>query len=107
MLKHLKECGSRDRRNCNFCSREFGSFLALRCHERAAHKDAYLEQEETKAKPSEAEVLAKIAEMEANKKSNYFLNDIASATGLTKDQIRHRRQKPEYKEYLQLAHEKA
>lgn len=93
MLKHFKECGSRDRRKCNFCSREFATFLALRCHERAAHKDAYLAQEEGKIKPSEADVLAKIAHMEANKRSNYFLSDIAKALGLTKDQIRHRRDK--------------
>lgn len=107
MLKHLKECGSRDRRKCGFCEREFATFLALRCHERAAHKDLYMEQEEQKAKPSEAEVFAKIAEMEANKKSNYFLNDIAQALGLTKDQVRHRRDKPEYREYLRRAREKA
>lgn len=39
------------------------------------------EQEEKKVKPTDGGGLAKIAEMEANKKCTYFLNDISKATG--------------------------
>lgn len=80
-------------------------FQAVRKHESAAHREQCNEQKEGKIKPSDAEVMAKTAEMEANKTSAYFLNDISKALGLTKDQIRYKREKPEYKEYHGLARE--
>lgn len=106
MRKHLKDCGTKERTACQFCGKEFTSYQAVRKHESAAHRKQYNEQEEGKVRPSDAEILTKIAEMEANKKSAYFLNDISKATGLTKDQIRHKRTKPEYKEFFRLAKEK-
>jgi len=105
LQKHVKGCGTRDRTWCEFCDRTFDHFQAVRCHEKRAHPEQFQSTSEDKLKVSEAELLEKIAEVEANKKGCYFVKDIMEATRLTKDQVRHKREKPLYQEYLRIAKE--
>lgn len=105
--KHLKDCGKNDRTACDFCGKQFGTFAQVRCHERVAHPAQYMAVEESKLKISDSEVFTTIAELEVrNANKNTFLLDISKATGLSRDQVKYRRTRPVYAEYLKIAREK-
>lgn len=80
----------------------FSTFTGVRLHERKSHPH---EEASTKSQTlTESEYLTIIARIEANIKKGEHINiKITEATGLSKDQIRHRRSKPIYKEYLEIA----
>jgi hypothetical protein len=98
LARHQKDCGSRDISKCQFCEARFPSFIGVRQHERRAHQDLYKQDLEARLPEAESSLLAKIAQVEASNTSGIFYNDMVAATGLTKHQIRHRRETPQYKE---------
>jgi hypothetical protein len=103
LARHQKDCGSRDISKCQFCEASFPSFIGVRQHERRAHPDLYKQDLEARLPEAESSLLAKIAKVEASNTTGIFYNDMVAATGLTKHQIRHRRDKPQYKLYLENA----
>lgn len=103
LAKHLKSCEENSRRTCRYCEATFSSFAGLRTHESRAHraKEAARAGEEI-AKTSQ-EIYQDLARAEAGiSPGRPLYNSLMAATGLTRDQIRHRREKPLYKELLQL-----
>lgn len=54
LAKHAKDCDKTQRRKCNYCDKEFDTFLKLRAHENKTHNSSYLADEEANLKPSEA-----------------------------------------------------
>lgn len=104
LVKHSLTCAATQRRHCQYCDAKFANFRSLRTHERKSHEDAYLASLEGKLPLTDAEIFSRLAAVEARaKKGAPFVAEMVAATGLTKDQIRHRRLKPQYKEYLDRA----
>lgn len=104
LAKHLKTCGERDRTRCKYCNTAFTTFTGVRLHETRAHQTEESEAlaQEGQAK-SEAALLETMARTEAPlQKGAHVLELLSGVTGLTKHQIRHRRDKPCYKELLRL-----
>lgn len=101
LAKHAKTCGVRDRTKCQACGLEFTTFTGLRLHEVRAHPNL------TVAAPpplTEMEYFELMAHTEVRLKRGEFINiKISEVTGLSKDQIRHRRAKPIYQGYLENA----
>lgn len=89
---------------CSHCQESFASFPGVRLHERRKHPAEFNQQLESKAMKSEADIFIAIAEIESSLPvgCKVFLQRMVDATGLTKDMIRHRREKPIYKDYLEL-----
>lgn len=107
LAKHIKNCVEHSEKICGFCKRESKSFQSMRLHQRSAHTEEYLLGEEAKLQSSEASRLMAIAEIEAAFPAKKLsIATIMSKTGLTKEQVRRRRERPEYKEYLALARER-
>lgn len=101
-MKHQKTCGTRDRKVCQYYSKAFDSFAGLRLHERKTHSIEYKELE-SQLLGNDA-VFTKMVEIEVRcAKGRPFIKDMVEPTRLTRDQIRHRRSKPIYNEYIELA----
>nr|CAI5847800.1 unnamed protein product [Callosobruchus analis] len=104
LAKHLKTCGTRSRSECQFCGRSFSTYNGVRAHELRAHTEDYNNELRANQKRPEAELLVLMANIEVTvRKGEPFVGRMMQATGLTKDQIRHRRAKPIYQEYLLAA----
>lgn len=101
--KYLKTCGTRDRTACKFCGEKFSTFTGVRLHEIRAHK---AEENDAPKQRTEVDVLLLMAESEAKLSAgSHVLKLLSEATGLTKHQIRHRRDKPEYRRLLAINRE--
>lgn len=105
LARHRKTCGTRDRTRCQYCSAAFDTFGGVRQYERLSHPEQYREELEAQLRDPEPILFAKIAkvEVQSRKGSQTLYSEIIAATGLTQNQIRNRREKPEYKAYLELA----
>lgn len=87
---------------CNYCGKQFGSYISVRLHERVGHPLEYNAELESRLPEPDSLVYERLAAIEARAvKGAAFINEMARATGLTKDQVRHRRTKPEYKIVLE------
>lgn len=107
LVRHQRTCEESKRRKCRYCVETFNSFASVRIHERRAHAHEFNEELAKKLPPTETELMATMAEIEAKSKvSGVFIKSMMTATGLTKDQIRHRRAKPNYQDHLSRAREK-
>lgn len=104
LVKHFLTRAATHRRQCQYWDAKFANFRALRTHERKSHEDAYLASLESKLALTDAEIFSRLAAIEARaKKGVPFVAERVAATGLTKNQIRHRRLKPQNKECLDRA----
>lgn len=106
LTKHVKTCSESQRRSCRHCGAHFATFAGLRAHESRTHRaeEASLASHE-KGKTGQ-EILQELARAEAAMPSGLPLySSLIAATGLTRDQIRHRRDKPIYRELLEIAKE--
>lgn len=100
LAKHLKSCGSRDRTKCQYCGMAFTTYTGVRLHEIRSHPNKTV----TPTALTDAESYELMAHTEVRLKKGEFINiKINQVTGLTKDQIRHRRAKAIYKDYLAKA----
>lgn len=106
--KHLKTCADAQRKNCKYCGLAFSTFTGLRAHESRSHKAEETASAAASLPKSNLEWLRKIAEIEASlPKGQPLFRTITQATGLTKDQVRHKREKPLYTELLRTAKSRA
>nr|CAI5841459.1 unnamed protein product [Callosobruchus analis] len=104
LAKHLKTCGVRDRSKCQHCGISFGTYAGVRAHELRSHRELYYNELRVKQKLSDSEIFTALAAIEVRvDKTKPFIKEMMEATGLTKDQVRHRRSKPIYQEYLRIA----
>lgn len=102
LAKHIKTCGDNDRTKCLYCSFTCNSYTGLRSHEVRAHKELLNESEQQGR--TETETLILMAKTEAGiPRGQHVYKELIAVTGLTRDKIRHRRDKPLYKEYLARA----
>lgn len=98
-----KTCGIRSRQECLYCKETFDSFRGVRTHEERVHKDIIQQTSVTQARRTEAEILRDMADLESKLAPNsQVLVVLSRATGLTKHQVRHRREKQAYKDLLEL-----
>lgn len=102
LAKHLKTCQTRDPHTCQFCGMTFNTFQGTRLHETKVHAVSIAEQSDKVAETnSEVANLILMAKIEATLPKNApVLKILAEKTGLTKHQVRHRREKPSYKALL-------
>lgn len=104
LAKHIKSCGSRHRTSCKYCGATFSTFSGVRLHEIRAHRA----QESTQRTHgiqdrSELDTVMLMAETEAVlPEGAHLLKILAEKTGLTRYQVRHRREKADYKELLAI-----
>nr|CAH7723730.1 unnamed protein product [Callosobruchus chinensis] len=104
LAKHLLTCGKRDRSRCLVCKQEFTTYTGVRLHEQKAHPEVFNEQKRGEIKRPDSEIFTILANIEAKApKKTPFLSQMVRESGLTKDQVRHRREKPIYQEYLRSA----
>lgn len=108
LTRHQKTCEDRMRVKCNHCAEEFKSHRSVRIHERRAHPHEFNEELVAQIQPSEPEVMEKMAAIEnVTAKGGTFIQAMIDATGLTRDQVRYRRTKEIYREFLAKARSKA
>lgn len=91
---------------CVYCGASFKTFAGTRQHEKKSHPEEYNRDLETGRPRQESEMYATIARAEAVMRlrgEKYFPYGLVKDSGLTKDQIRHRRAKPVYQKYLEHA----
>lgn len=101
LAKHLKTCGVRSRNQCQYCSAPFNTFQGVRQHEKKAHSESYYKDLESQLPVAESVQLFQMAQIEARAtKGSPFLVEMANVTGLTKDQIKYKRSKEIYQQYL-------
>nr|CAI5847100.1 unnamed protein product [Callosobruchus analis] len=97
LAKHLLTCGKRDRSKCQFRKQEFSTYTGF----------GYMSKRHTRRKErnkKDSEIFTILANIEARApKKSPFMSQMVKESGLTKDQVRHRREKPIYQEYLRLA----
>ncbi|CAH2016998.1 unnamed protein product [Acanthoscelides obtectus] len=106
LTRHRPACGTVERTKCQYCGSEFSSFTGVRLHEHRAHAAAVNDEKRERLKRPESELMQIMARIEAATiKGQPFIDRMVSDTGLTRDQVRHRRNKPVYKEYLCAAKE--
>lgn len=103
LSRHQKECGKRDQTKCQFCGKAFPTFAGVRQHERRAHPVEYQQQLQDQLPAPESEIMEKIALIEAKSTTGVFYTRMMSETGLTRQQIRYRRERAEYQLYLEKA----
>ena len=103
LARHLKECGKRDTTRCQWCGATFATYAGVRQHERRAHPQEYQEELQAQLSAPESELMTKIADIEAKSSNGVFFKEMMAATGLTHQQVRYRREKPEYRSYLERA----
>lgn len=102
LAKHAKSCTDSQGRACKYCDRVFDSYPGLRAHEIRAHKSQ--ENIALGAAKTETEILQRMANLEAQVSAgNSIFKVLMEATGLSRDKIRHRRDKSIYKQYMELA----
>lgn len=106
LARHEKECGKRDTSKCKYCDRTFPTFSGVRQHERKGHPDLYLRDMEALLPAPDSELMEKIADIEASSSKGVFYTEMMASTGLTRQQVRSRREKPEYIRYLERARAK-
>ena len=99
----MRKCG--DRTKCKYCALRLGSFKSIRAHERLTHPVEYTRDINALKPPPDTEVFETLARIEAGSANGYFQKEMSAATGLTIDQVRSRRKKPEYARYLAMAKE--
>ncbi|CAH0561727.1 unnamed protein product [Brassicogethes aeneus] len=90
----MRKCG--DRNKCLYCGMVLTSYKGVRAHERKVHLLEYAANIEALRPMSDAEVYQTIADIEAKATSRSFLKEMSAATGLTADQVKHRRRRPDY-----------
>ncbi|CAG9825822.1 unnamed protein product [Phaedon cochleariae] len=101
LQKHMKLCITRDTSKCQFSERTFPTFQGVRQHEKKAHPDLYAKEMEDSLPSPEHEFYEILAAIEVSTlKGKPFVKEIEKATGLPSHQIRHKRDKTIYKEYL-------
>ncbi|CAG9825817.1 unnamed protein product [Phaedon cochleariae] len=101
MQKHMMLCITRDTSKCQFSERTFPTFQGVRQHEKKAHPDLYAEEMEDSLPRPEHELYEILAAIEVSTlKGKPFVKEIEKATGLPSHQIRHKRDKTIYTEYL-------
>lgn len=104
LARHLKDCGTRDRSKCVHCGMAFPTYAAVRQHEHRAHQTAYRKELEDKLPAPEPILMAQLAKIEAESKIGApRLKEMEIVTGLSQNMIRYRREKPEYKKFLEAA----
>lgn len=104
LAKHTKNCAESARRNCRYCEATFTSFTDLRAHESRTHKAEETARAGEEVVKTNQEILQELANAEAALTPGRPLySSLMAATGLTREQIRHRREKPLYKELLDIA----
>lgn len=104
LARHKKTCGQSSRTGCLFCPYTNSSFAALRQHERRLHPEEYRKNLEEKIGTPEPTLLSILASIEVRaKKGPVPTKEMMEATELTTNQVRYRRRKPEYKNYLEIA----
>lgn len=97
-----RECG--DRGTCIHCNKTFNSFALVRQHERRSHPTEYTAANRALKDPNQDSVnLMKIAKIEARSHKLVSIRELVAETGLTENQVRSRRERPIYKEYLDEA----
>nr|CAI5847099.1 unnamed protein product [Callosobruchus analis] len=93
-----------DRLQCKYCTLKFGSCKSTRQHERAKHAEEYAQEVESLRDPMpEPEIFAIMAGIEDHGPPGRVNIRIAEATGVSIDQVRYRKKKPEFQKYLELA----
>lgn len=100
---HVKKYGGPDKTKCSFCSLSFTTPAGARQHERRKHEQLYEAKLASQLLAPESELFETMARIEARNISGTFFSEMATETGLTKHQIRHRREKPTYQQYLSRA----
>ena len=101
---HKRTCGMSKRTRCQFCKLNFSNFQAVRQHERRAHTELYQKDLAARLPKSDVELFTTLARIEASAvQGKPFLELMTAQTGLTVHQVRHRREKPAYKQYLERA----
>ncbi|CAH1995353.1 unnamed protein product [Acanthoscelides obtectus] len=106
LTRHRSACGTVEWIKCQYCGSEFSSLTGVRLHEHRAHAAAVNDEKRERLKRPESELMQIMAKIEAATiKGQPFIDNMVSDTGITRDQVRHRRTKPVYKEYLCAAKE--
>lgn len=104
LAKHAKNCVESLRRRCRHCEATFNSFAGLRTHESRTHRDEEAALAGEQVEKTSQEIFLELARAEAALSPGRPLyNSLMTATGLSRDQIRHRREKPLYRELLEIA----
>lgn len=102
LKKHVLSRSCSDRSSCKFCGKSFNSFAGVCQHERRMHPLEYsTDLQNVIGKPPDSVILEKLAEIEAAIPRIYIAK-MMEATGLTKHQVRYRREKPIYLDYLRI-----
>ncbi|CAH2019450.1 unnamed protein product [Acanthoscelides obtectus] len=104
--KHLLTCGKRDRTKCQYCKAGFTTYTGVRLHEQRAHPEAENDSRRRELRRPDSEIYDILANIEIQSHKGPFMAKMVAESGLTKDQIRHRRDKPIYKQYLDAARKK-
>lgn len=107
LWKHRKNCnGAGPSYVCEHCGRGFATHQGLRLHLKRSHPTSFNEELQQIQKEPESSLLNKLAVAEARydpvAHRNQLYRILSEATGLTKDQVRHPREKPMYKELLEM-----
>ncbi|CAH2017512.1 unnamed protein product [Acanthoscelides obtectus] len=94
LTRHRPACGTVERTKCQYCGSEFSSFTGVRLHEHRAHAAAVNDEKRERLERPESELMQIMARIEAATiKGQPFIDRMVSDTGLTRDQVRHRRNK--------------
>ncbi|CAH1995343.1 unnamed protein product [Acanthoscelides obtectus] len=104
--KHLLTCGKRDRTKCQYCNAGFTTYTGVRLHEQKAHPEPENDNRRRELRRPDSEIYDILATIETQTHKGPFMAKMVAESGLTKDQIRHRRDKPIYKQYLDAATKK-
>jgi hypothetical protein len=103
LARHKRDCGSRDTSKCQWCDATFASYAGVRQHERKAHPPEFQMEQQAQMPAPESELMTKIADVEVRASNGIFYKEMMASTGLTHQQVRSRREKPEYRHYLEKA----
>lgn len=101
LAQHIPRCADNTNTNptntCHLCNQSYDTYSGLRQHIRRKHPAEYSAELEAGLRQPEVDILHTIASIECEiPKGQPFLKRMAEATGLTVDQVRHRRRHPQY-----------
>lgn len=104
LTKHMKTSADSSRRRCRYYEATYNTYAGLSTHESRTHKDEETAKAGEEVTKTSQELFQELARAEAAlTPGRPFYRSLIAATGLTKDQIRHRREKPLYRELLEIA----
>lgn len=101
--RHIPACEGKQH-GCLYCDLKFNTLAGARQHMKLKHKEHYTAELEAELKAPENIILEQLATIEVTSlKGTHFVSEMVKKTGLTKDQIRKKREKPIYAQYLARA----